>query len=176
MNTEGTPVIRLRLLALASASLLVAGAPSPEPAAPPPSAAPQTRIERPADEDRSPAATALTEAFRRAHEARDLPAFEKLVEWTDVTASMRKVALESFELNLGQRIQAIFVTPADPKEDRSFTLDSVTYRPNLAPFRVLTVWFEIAGPEWAGGVMKTSYLVGRAPGGSYRIAAPAPAR
>jgi len=160
------------IFAVASLGVLLAGTPPPEPGSP--KASPQMRISAPPDEDRSPAAARLVDAFRRAHEARDVQAFEKLVEWRDVTAVMRQHARESFERDLGQPIQAVQVTPADPEEAHEFTLDSVTYRPNLAPIRVLTVWYEIAGGDWSGGVQKTSYLVGRAEDGSYRIAMAAP--
>jgi hypothetical protein len=155
---------------LALASLTLAAGTAPSSAASPPSTPAQTTVSTPADEDRSPAAAKLAEAFRRAHEARDARAFEKLVDWKNVTASTRKAVLGSFERNLGQRIQAIHVTPSDPKEVFEYTLESVTYRPNLAPFRVLTIWFEMTG----GGIQRASYLVGRARDGSYRIATAAP--
>ncbi len=158
------------LLAPAALALLVAAAPSRRPAA---GAAPaQVAPETLPDEDRSAAASKLADAYRRAHEARDAAAFEKLVEWRNVTASTRAALVGSFRRDAGQRLESVHLTPADPNEVREYTLDSVTYRPNLAPVRVLTVVMEMA----AGGTQKTSYLVGRASDGSYRIATAAPVR
>lgn len=157
------------LFALASLTILVAAPPGPRPSTPPP-APPRTVISAPPDEDRSPAAAAFIDAYGRAHAARDVHAFEKLVEWTDVTPSMRQALLRSFEADLSQPIQSIYVTPVDPQEVYSFTLHSVTYRPNLEPIRVLNIWFEM--PD--GGAQRTSYVVGRATDLSYRIAAAAP--
>jgi hypothetical protein len=158
------------LLAPASLALLVAASPS-QPKTPP-AAPPQKAFEAAPGEDRSPAASKLADAYRRAHEARDAAAFEKLVEWRNVTASTREALVGSFRRDAVQRLDEIHVTPVDPKEVFEYTLESVTYRPNLTPERVLTVVMEMA----AGGTQKTSYIVGRASDGSYRIATAAPVR
>jgi hypothetical protein len=153
---------------LAALALVLAGAPA-APARPPSSPA-RAVIVVPPEADRSAPAAALVDAYRRAHDARDAKAFAALVEWKDVTSSTRQAVLRSFEVDLGLAIQVSYLTPVDPEESYEYTLNSVTYRPNLEPVRVLHVCYDLAD----GGVLRVTYLVGRVEDGSYRIAAAAP--
>jgi hypothetical protein len=125
----------------------------------------------PADADRSLAAEKLADAYRWAHDARDSALFASLVEWDRVPPATRAAVLRSFEANLGLPIQVVYLTPVDPEASWEYTLDDVTYGPNLEPVRVLHVLFDL--PD--GSVLGATYLIGRALDASFRIAASVPA-
>jgi hypothetical protein len=115
----------------------------------------------------------LATRYQQAHEARDLDALRSLVCWDRVDEPTRGSVERQIEKELGRRIEAIRVEPLSDGFELEYTLDGVTYRPNLVPVRRIRI--EFATPEESDPMLSTSmsFLVGERDG-AYLITTAAP--
>jgi len=116
---------------------------------------------------------ALADAFEDAHEDADIVALSRLVYWDRADERTRTSFEKHSSADFGLEISEVVVEPVDPEMKLEYTLDGVTYRPNLEPAGRLRVEFE---PGEAGGLPtthSTSYLFGTRDG-VYWIATSAP--
>ena len=127
--------------------------------------------EIPKDVDKSERAQVLVSKFQAAHRNQNLGGMMNLVYWEGVTPETKEGIRDSFEEVLKKPLKVVFVAPVAKDEVTEYTLDSVRYRPNLAPVGRLAIFG--ASPD--DGVIQTSYLVGLL-GEEYRIATATPAK
>ena len=118
----------------------------------------------------------LATRYQEAHEAGDLDALRSLVFWDGVDELTRTSVERQIEKELGRAIASVQVEPLSEGFALEYTLDGVTYRPNLEPVRRLRI--EFAKPETpdegsASLSGSMSFLVGEREGG-YLITASAP--
>ena len=125
----------------------------------------------PPEPPRSP--EALADAFREAHEDSDLVALSRLVYWEQVDARTRSSFEKQSSADFGLEISDLVVEPVDPDMKLEYTLEGVTYRPNLDPVGRLRVEFEPGEADGMPTTRSTSYLFGTRDG-VYWIATSAP--
>jgi hypothetical protein len=115
----------------------------------------------------------LAARYQRAHEAQDLDALRSLVCWDRVDEATRDSVERQIEKELGRAIEAVRVEPLSEGFELEYTLDGVTYRPNLEPMRRIRI--EFAPPEEgeASASSSMSFLVGERDG-AYLITTAAP--
>ena len=116
---------------------------------------------------------ALADAFQEAHEDADIVALSRLVYWDQVDERTRASFEKHSSADFGLEIAELAWEPVDSGMKLEYTLEGVTYRPNLEPVGRLRIQFE---PGEAGGLPTTrsaSYLFGIRDG-VYWIASSAP--
>jgi hypothetical protein len=115
----------------------------------------------------------LATRYQQAHEAQDLDALRGLVCWDRVDEVTRASVERQIEKELGRSIEAVRVEPLSEGFELEYTLDGVTYRPNLTPVRRIRIEFTM--PEKGEPNLSTSmsFLVGERDG-TYLITTAAP--
>ncbi|AWN48726.1 hypothetical protein DK419_22170 [Methylobacterium terrae] len=157
---RGRPITKpgLRLAALALAAGLLAG---PAGAQPAPEATAGAVAPLPAQGD------ALVAYVTKALTDHDLPAFERLVNWTGTRAQRRRLTLYQIRSGFGRPIRAATLEPM-PEDGLAEATSRGTLKANMPVTERLRVVFD--EPPVEGDAPPTSvFLVGRE-GGSYRIA------
>lgn len=117
----------------------------------------------------------LATRFREAHESGDVEALRRLVCWDGVDEHTRGSVERQLEQELGREIEDVRVEALSEGFQLEYSLDGVTYRPNLEPVRRLRVEFGDAPEAEAGeaGTGSMSFLVGERDG-TYLITTAAP--
>jgi hypothetical protein len=118
----------------------------------------------------------LAARYQEAHEAGDLDALRALVFWEGVDELTRSSVERQIEKELGRGIESVRVEPLSEGFALEYTLDGVTYRPNLAPVRRLRIEFTQSEESEEGETITSasiSFLVGEREG-AYLITASAP--
>ena len=115
----------------------------------------------------------LATRYQQAHEARDLGALRSLVCWDRVDEATRASVERQIEKELGRAIEAVRVEPLSEGFELEYTLDGVTYRPNLEPLRRLRIEFTAAKEGEESASTSMSFLVGERDG-AYLITTAAP--
>lgn len=115
----------------------------------------------------------LATRYRQAHEARDLEALHHLVCWDRVDEATRGSVERQIEKELGRAIEVVRVEPLSEDFELEYTLDGVTYRPNLEPLRRLRIEFSPAKEGEPSASPSMSFLVGERDG-TYLITTAAP--
>jgi hypothetical protein len=118
----------------------------------------------------------LAARYQEAHEAGDLDALRALVFWEGVDELTRSSVERQIEKELGRGIESVRVESLSEGFALEYTLDGVTYRPNLAPVRRLRIEFTQSEESEEGETITSasiSFLVGEREG-AYLITASAP--
>jgi hypothetical protein len=115
----------------------------------------------------------LAARYQEAHEAGDLDALRALVFWEGVDELTRSSVERQIEKELGRGIESVRVEPLSEGFALEYTLDGVTYRPNLEPVRRLRIEFTESEEGEAITSTSVSFLVGEREG-AYLITASAP--
>jgi hypothetical protein len=121
----------------------------------------------------------LAARYQEAHEAGDLAALRGLVFWEGVDELTRSSVERQIEKELGRGIESVRVESLSEGFALEYTLDGVTYRPNLEPVRRLRIEFTQSEDSEAGeegeaiSSASISFLVGEREG-AYLITASAP--
>jgi hypothetical protein len=115
----------------------------------------------------------LAARYQEAHEAGDLDALSGLVFWEGVDELTRTSVERQIEKELGRGIESVRVEPLSEGFALEYTLDGVTYRPNLEPVRRLRIEFTQSEESETVTSTSMSFLVGEREG-AYLITASAP--
>jgi len=156
----GRPMMKpgLRLAALALVAGLLAGPAAGQPAAEAPAG---TAAPLPSQPD------ALVAYVTKALTDHDLPAFERLVNWTGTRAQRKRLTLYQIRSGFGRPIKAAALEPM-PEDGLAEATSRGTLKANMPVTERLRVVFD--EPPVEGDAPPTSvFLVGRE-GGTYRIA------
>lgn len=87
-----------------------------------------------------PSEAELIDAYRRAHDRRDLQAMMKLYCWDRVTPEIRKMTEQHARENFDEKIGKITMTSEHPKERLTqYIRNGVTYGLNVTPVKELVV-------------------------------------
>jgi hypothetical protein len=117
-----------------------------------------------------PSETELINAYRHAHDSRDLQAMMKLYCWDRVTPEIRKMTEQHAKEMFDEKIGKITITSEHPKERLTqYIRNGVTYGLNVTPVRELVVETPVANSPPG----TTDYPVG-IKDGHYCIAVAAP--
>lgn len=123
----------------------------------------------PSDLDQSPQAIELIEAFKKAHNNKNVDELMKLVYWGKATEQTKKGIRESLKYDINHSISNIYIGQLPDNLTTEYTLGSITYKINLKLIKELNVLYE----SNESGITRTSYLIGIR-NGKYFIATAAP--
>jgi hypothetical protein len=115
----------------------------------------------------------LAARYQEAHEAGDFAALRGLVFWEGVDELTRSSVERQIEKELGRGIESVRVESLSEGFALEYTLDGVTYRPNLEPVRRLRIEFTQSEESETVTSTSMSFLVGEREG-AYLITASAP--
>lgn len=121
--------------------------------------------------DMRPSESELVEAFRQAHDRRDMDAMLRLFCWDGVSQETRQITLDFLKQGFDEKIVSLKVTTERPKEALdTFVKGGVTYRYNLP----VIAWLVEENPPLTRGSFSGNYYPIGVQGGRYLIAQMSP--
>jgi hypothetical protein len=106
----------------------------------------------------------MREAYTKVHEAKDIEAFSRLIEFSyDTPEWIRAQVIESFKGDSSLKVTAIEFTPIPLDFRSSFEYEGVTYVSTLAPQAIMKVSFAIEG-QGKSKITATNYTIGEKDG------------